>query len=111
MPSTAQSTLTPEAVLEAIRDPQAEIAALEAEISHLKSRLDSFLDDGQLQHLTSEDGKNFKHLGITLSRSKRTTWKYDPHVKNHISSIQSMAQINGDATSTTTYFWSVKCQP
>lgn len=108
---TPTNTHSPEAILEAIRDRQSEIASLESQITHLKAALDSHLENGSLDHLISEDGRNFKHHGITLTRAKRTTWKYEPSVKNQINSIQSLAQLNGDATSTTTYYWTVKCQP
>ena len=111
MPSTALTTATPEAILEAIRDRQAEIASLDAQISHLKAALDTHLEEGTLQHLIAEDGRNFKYHGITLTRAKRKTWKYDDYTKKQLADIKLDAELNGGASLTTTYYWTVKCQP
>ena len=108
---TLTDTHTPEQILEAIRDHQAEMSALESKVRHLKAALDAHLENGSLDHLIADDGSNFKYHGITLTRSKRTSWKYDPNVKKQIDDIKLDAELNGGATSTTTYFWMVKCQP
>lgn len=101
---------TPESLLEQIALDQQTIANLEARIKANKTLLDTCLEDGTLQHLIDDSGSGFTYTTIRLTRSKRTTWKYPSAVTKQIKALQELAQLNGDAESSTVHFWVVKCQ-
>jgi len=101
---------TPESLLEQIALDQRAIAELTQRIADNKALLDSCLEDGSLEHLLDDDGKAFRYTTITLSRSKRTTWRYPSGVTKQVKALQEMAQLNGEAEPTTTHFWVVKAQ-
>jgi len=104
----APSTVSAETLLETLRDKQAQAQALEAEIKDLKSAIEPLIDDGLFAHLTSEDGNSFVYKNISLSRSKRTSWKYPSAVTKQIKALQELAQLNGDAEMTVTHFWTLR---
>ena len=99
---------TPESLLEQIALDQRAISDLEARIKLNKSLLDACLEDGSLHHLLDPDSTSFRYTTITLSRSKRTTWRYPADLTAQIKSLQELAQLNGDATPVVSHFWMVK---
>jgi hypothetical protein len=101
---------TPESLLEQIAIDQRTIADLNQRIADNKALLDACLEDGSLEHLLDEDGKAFRYTTITLSRSKRTTWRYPEATTRQIKALQELAQLNGDAEATTVHFWTVRAQ-
>ena len=101
---------TPESLLEQIALDQRAIADLNQRIADNKALLDACLEDGSLEHLLDEDGKAFRYTTITLSRSKRTTWKYSSQINAEIDAIKLNAQGTDQATQTTTHFWTVRAQ-
>ena len=101
---------TPESLLEQIALDQRTIADLQQRITDNKALLDTCLEDGSLEHLLDPESNSFRYTSITLSRSKRTSWKYPSAVTRQIKALQELAQLNGDAEASTTHFWVVKAQ-